>query len=87
MRLCAPVYNYRSADEWVERHTKAGYGAALWPLGRDAADAEIDAYAKAAEPKELFVVPGATHVDVYDQPEYLKITLPKLDSFFKQHLK
>ena len=46
-----------------------------------------DAYAKAAEPKELFVVPGATHVDLYDQPKYLKITLPKLDSFFKQHLK
>lgn len=39
MRLCAPVYNYRSADEWVERHIKAGYGAALWPLGRDTADA------------------------------------------------
>ena len=32
-----------------------------------------DAYEKAAEPKELFVVPGATHVDLYDQPEYLKI--------------
>ena len=46
-----------------------------------------DAYEKAVEPKELFVVPGATHVDLYDQPEYLKITLPKLDSFFKQHLK
>ena len=46
-----------------------------------------DAYAKAAEPKELFVVPGATHVDLYDQPEYLKITLPKLDTFFKQYLK
>lgn len=42
---------------------------------------------KAAEPKELFVVPGATHVDLYDQPEYLKITLPKLDTFFKQYLK
>ena len=37
-----------------------------------------DAYEKAAEPKELFVVPGATHVDLYDQPKYLKITLPKL---------
>ena len=46
-----------------------------------------DAYEKAAEPKELFVVPGATHVDLYDQPEYLKITLPKLDAFFKQYLK
>ena len=46
-----------------------------------------DAYEKAAEPKELFVVPAATHVDLYDQPEYLKITLPKLDAFFKQYLK
>ena len=46
-----------------------------------------DAYEKAAEPKELFVVPGASHVDLYDQPEYLKITLPKLDTFFKQYLK
>lgn len=46
-----------------------------------------DAYEKTAEPKELFVVPGATHVDLYDQPEYLKITLPKLDTFFKQYLK
>ena len=46
-----------------------------------------DAYEKAAEPKELFVVPGATHADLYDQPEYLKITLPKLDTFFKQYLK
>ena len=46
-----------------------------------------DAYEKAAEPKELFVVPEATHVDLYDQPEYLKITLPKLDTFFKQYLK
>ena len=46
-----------------------------------------DAYEKAAEPEELFVVPGATHVDLYDQPEYLKITLPKLDTFFKQYLK
>ena len=46
-----------------------------------------DAYEKAAEPKELFVVPEATHVDLYDRPEYLKITLAKLNAFFKQYLK
>lgn len=46
-----------------------------------------DAYSKAAEPKELFVVPGATHVDLYDRPEFLNITLPKLDAFYKQYLK
>lgn len=46
-----------------------------------------DAYGKAAEPKELFVVPGASHVDLYDRPEYLTVSLSKLDSFFKQYLK
>ncbi|GHT35783.1 carboxymuconolactone decarboxylase [Bacteroidia bacterium] len=46
-----------------------------------------DAYSKAAEPKELFVVPGASHVDLYDRTEYMQITLPKLDAFFKQYLR
>ncbi|ACC98431.1 Hydrolases family protein [Elusimicrobium minutum Pei191] len=46
-----------------------------------------DAYSKAAQPKELYVVPGASHVDLYDRPEYMKLTIPKLDSFFKQNLK
>lgn len=46
-----------------------------------------DAYSKAAEPKELFVVPGASHVDLYDREEYQAISLPKLNSFFKQYLK
>lgn len=45
-----------------------------------------DAYNSAAQPKELFIVPGATHVDLYDRPEYLAITLPKLNSFFKEYL-
>lgn len=45
-----------------------------------------DAYSKAAEPKELFVVPGATHVDLYDVPEYLAVTLPKLNKFFSDNL-
>ena len=61
----------------------------LFIVGENAVSAYFseDAYAKAAEPKELFVVPGATHVDLYDRPEYLEITLPKLDRFFKQYLK
>jgi len=46
-----------------------------------------DAYQRAAEPKELFIVPHATHVDLYDQPEYLSITLPKLYDFFTNNLK
>ncbi len=46
-----------------------------------------DAYSKAAEPKELFIIPGASHVDLYDRSEYTGQSLTKLDSFFKEHLK
>lgn len=45
-----------------------------------------DIYAKAAEPKELFVVPGATHVDLYDVPQYVDVALKKLDEFFTKNL-
>lgn len=46
-----------------------------------------EAFQRAAEPKELFAVPGATHVDLYDRPEFMSQSLEKLDSFFKQYLK
>lgn len=61
----------------------------LFIVGEKAVSAYFseDAYSKAAEPKELFVVLNATHVDLYDRPDYLKITLPKLDAFYKQYLK
>lgn len=61
----------------------------LFIAGENAVSAYFseDAYSKAAEPKELFIVPGATHVDLYDRPESLNITLPKLDAFYKQYLK
>lgn len=44
-----------------------------------------DAYRKAAEPKELYVIPGAGHVDLYDRLDL--IPFDKLDSFFKENLK
>jgi len=43
-----------------------------------------DAYAKAAEPKELVWVAGAGHVDLYDRVGL--IPWDKLDGFFRQHL-
>ncbi len=46
-----------------------------------------DAYSKAAEPKELFVIKDATHVDLYDVPKYMGQALDKLDSYFQQYLK
>jgi fermentation-respiration switch protein FrsA (DUF1100 family) len=42
--------------------------------------------AKAQEPKELFVVSGATHMDMYDKPQFVGPAVVKLNSFFSQHL-
>ena len=44
-----------------------------------------DAYKRAAEPKELLIVPGAGHVDLYDRVGL--IPLDKLTSFFRKNLK
>ncbi|QCI69507.1 alpha/beta hydrolase [Phreatobacter stygius] len=42
--------------------------------------------AKAQEPKELFVVNGATHMDMYDKPQFVTPAVAKLNAFFGQHL-
>lgn len=42
------------------------------------------AYGAASEPKELLIVPGASHVDLYDQTHI--IPFDKMETFFKQNL-
>lgn len=44
-----------------------------------------DAFAKAAELKELFIVPGADHFDLYDKLDVIPVD--KLAQFFKDNLK
>jgi fermentation-respiration switch protein FrsA (DUF1100 family) len=44
-----------------------------------------DAYRRAAEPKELYIVSGAGHVDLYDRVDL--IPFDKLARFFRTHLK
>ncbi len=44
-----------------------------------------DAYKAANEPKELMIIPGAVHVDLYDKID--KIPFDKLEAFFKTNLK
>lgn len=44
-----------------------------------------DAYKKAAEPKELYIVPGARHIDLYDRTDM--IPFDKLIIFFSENLK
>ena len=43
-----------------------------------------DAYNAAKEPKELMVIPGANHIDLYDRVDL--IPFDKLESFFKEYL-
>ncbi|MFC0338469.1 hypothetical protein SAMN05421848_3303 [Kushneria avicenniae] len=42
------------------------------------------AYAAAAEPKELMIIPGASHTDLYDQMDI--IPFDRMTEFFNQHL-
>jgi hypothetical protein len=42
------------------------------------------AYAAAAEPKELVIVPGASHTDLYDKVDV--IPFDRLTAFFRRHL-
>ncbi|MCX2740204.1 alpha/beta hydrolase [Pontibacter anaerobius] len=44
-----------------------------------------DAYKEAAEPKELMIIPGGVHTDLYDQLD--KIPFNKLAAFFNENLK
>jgi len=44
-----------------------------------------DAFKEAAEPKELYVVPNANHVDLYDKTDL--IPFDKLEAFFTENLK
>lgn len=44
-----------------------------------------DAYKRAGEAKELYIVKGARHIDLYD--DVTKIPFDKLESFFKTNLK
>ncbi|MEG4817319.1 alpha/beta hydrolase [Microcoleus sp. K5-D4] len=58
----------------------------LFITGVDAHSREFseDAYKRAAEPKELYIVAKAGHVDLYDRVNL--IPWDKLQSFFNQHL-
>ena len=44
-----------------------------------------DVYKLASDPKELLIVPGADHVDLYDKMD--KIPFDKLAQFFTKNLK
>lgn len=43
-------------------------------------------YAKAHEPKQLYLIEDATHFDLYDRPEYVDPAISAIDAFFAKHL-
>ncbi|WP_433571243.1 alpha/beta hydrolase [Streptomyces sp. CA-251247] len=45
-----------------------------------------EAIGRAREPKELFWVEGATHIDLYDRDAYVPTAVAKLTGFFKENL-
>ncbi|KKX46886.1 hypothetical protein L950_0229420 [Sphingobacterium sp. IITKGP-BTPF85] len=44
-----------------------------------------DVYKMISGPKELVIIPGADHVDLYDKKD--KIPFDRLETFFKDNLK
>lgn len=58
-------------------------------MGTDADTLEysVEAVEKVAgDNNELYQIEGASHVDLYDIPEYIDQVLPKLESFYKETL-
>ena len=46
-----------------------------------------EAIEKAKEPKEMYVIDGATHVALYDKDQYVTPAVDKLEAFFDKNLK
>lgn len=45
-----------------------------------------EAYEKAKDPRELFLVEGATHMEMYDYPQYVRPAAEKLANFYRKSL-
>jgi fermentation-respiration switch protein FrsA (DUF1100 family) len=46
-----------------------------------------DGYNRAKEPRELFLISGASHMDLYDKPQYVTPVISKLKDFFDKALR
>jgi fermentation-respiration switch protein FrsA (DUF1100 family) len=45
-----------------------------------------DAYNLAKDPRELFIIDGASHMDLYDKEQYVPAAVDKLADFFGKNL-
>lgn len=46
----------------------------------------VEAFQRATGPKELHWIDGASHVDLYDKPEFVSPAVTRLTAFFQAHL-
>ena len=69
------------------RYADIFYTPFLGIVGKNSSyyDKTADFYQNCSEPKELFVVEGAGHVDLYDKEEFIVQAEAKLDEFFKKY--
>lgn len=44
-----------------------------------------EVFEAATEPKELFIIDGATHFDLYDIDRYVDQAVERIDAFYKKH--
>ena len=60
------------------------------PLGRTRQQQRLTSVSRpspgAGEPKELFLIEGATHIDLYDKPQYVGPAVEKLADYFGKYL-
>ena len=66
MRLSAPVYRWKTAEEWALRHVEKGYGAAVWPLGVDASALDERDFVEAAERHGLVIAEVGIWRNLFD---------------------
>jgi len=78
----------QSAGLYAQTMAERGFVTIAHDPSGDHAHSRIfseQAFKKALEPKELYIVPNAGHVDLYDRVSLIPWT--KLTSFFTEHLK
>ncbi|GAA2341837.1 alpha/beta hydrolase [Dactylosporangium salmoneum] len=65
-----------------------GQRPTLFIVGREAVTAwmAVEAFQRITGPKEIIWVEGASHVDLYDKPEYVDPAIEKLTEFYGAHL-
>lgn len=64
MRLGAPVFGFKNAEEWAMRHVEKGFGAAYWPLNAAADRTLEEEYIAAAREHDLVIA----EVGVWNNP-------------------